>query len=85
MNIVERQFCVLHFKHTLNLIITMTGGAMRQMNVMVCLNCTGVLVFDNRVADSTDACCILYVDLSLFLMTVFVIFYSVIRKTVIVI
>ena len=63
----------------------MTGGAMRQMNVIVCLKCTGVLVFDNRVAHSIDACCILYVDLSLFLMTVFVIFYSVIRKIVIVI
>ena len=52
MNIVERQFCVLHFKHTHNLIITMTDGAMRQINVMVCLKCTGVLVFDNRVAHS---------------------------------
>ena len=26
MNIVERQFCVLHVKHTLNLIITMTDA-----------------------------------------------------------
>ena len=50
------------------------------MNVMVCLKCTDVLVFDNRVAHSTDACCVLSVDLSLFLMTVFVIFYSVIMK-----
>ena len=84
MNIVERQFCVLYFKHTLNPIIT-DWWCNAQMNVMMCLKYTGVLVFDNRVANSTDACCILSVDLSLFLMTVFVIFYSVIRKIVIVI
>ena len=59
--------------------------AIRQMNVMVCLKCTGILIFDNQVAHSTDDCCILYVDLSLFLMIVFMIFYSAIRKIAIVI